>query len=311
VTADAAGPIAALQGLERALAEALSALAGMSEPRRSTAMTIVLELDRVLARYEELAAVTEPLLARADLGDGLAAELRKPTAQLEQLRAELAPLRQELDHLDSIEGELHAALEEQREVEARLATLRRLQRLAADLPELRQQRLALEKRSRDLVDEAERDEQALASAAEELARVAGERIADLNEDVRRRVQEACDRQAEVEEKLRERERKVSELDTARDRMEEELRVADGALLRAGERHDRMRDELQRTLLDLERYAGYDREVADALGGPASVEVALVEVRERLQQIDGGLRRAIEARQRDHEAEHARRLPGPS
>ncbi|MCP2167289.1 coiled-coil domain-containing protein [Goodfellowiella coeruleoviolacea] len=298
--AAAAGPddaATALLALRHALAWAARALA-TDRPHAATdpaAVELVIAVDDALTEVDELVRQVPDVAEAGVAGTPVTEYLNQQAEALAELADRVAVTRREHEALFAVEAELRACGAEHDEIQRHVAELHRLERLARDLPAIRDQRDSLARRLATMRSPVAEAEDALAATAHEVLVLREELLANLDT----RTQELLRQVRDVEARWADQRRRLAEDESRlRDKVAEyeKLRTERDGLLRAAAAHA----EIDRDLVD--------RLAAVREGGPLDkVRAMLSDVRTTLDTVDSALADALARHDRFAE-EHRRVLP---
>jgi uncharacterized membrane-anchored protein YhcB (DUF1043 family) len=302
-TLTANGPEAALGALECALAWAAQELPGTDASDPETVFDTVVALDRALVQVDGVVAVARALLPSAPTGPKVQQRLVERLAELDRLRHEVAAARVELERHLSSEAELRDLTADHSRVTGELAELARLEQLADELPAIREQHTALEKRLGESAEQAAGVEHDLQETAGGLLLLSEERYALLAPGVAQTLAEATAAQDRLATARRELAAYTGEL-TAAVKGFEELRGLRDARLEALRIYRRLDQELIDGLVTADGTEA--DEVVDKDTEPAGLErakAAMAEIEQRLTEVDAVLTSVLNDHTRTYEKAH--------
>lgn len=297
VASDEAG--AELRALGRAGELALQVIRQATASRDGgpvSAIEAVILLDDALQQLRALQGAVPELLAAARPGPAVESAILADTGELSMLEEQVRAARRELDLTSAREQQTRARLAELSALKEQVDELRRLERLAAVLDGLNEQRHVIEERLvmlRQLTGDPER---AIAADAGEVIRLAEDRralLAPLVRDALTRADEALRSLAAEEERARaERE----QLDGARQRHDQLVAERDGRLAQLAA-HARADRALAAALSDIGTAPG-------AAGPLDQLRATLDGISAQLASVDGALRDTVTSAQDEYDREHA-------
>ena len=310
---DGGGDLAALDVLGLVLRWSVEVLRADALAAPGAAFRAVAAADRALAPAPALFATLMSLVAHCEPSPEVAADLSRHAERLAELKRRTAPQRERLAALQQAEERLRAETACHDEIAARIAELERVERLAADVGRLREQRDRLEERARDVAVAVTTADTELKAAGEHLISVTGELLDSLARDTRAVLLRAREQDTMLQDQLAERRAAIERTTAETERLRVELAEAEAEAAAARARHESLHAEADARLAALRRHAAADQAVAEALAGRSSpgsegearprtlVEDAvqgLAEIDARLAEIDELLGRVLNADEHD-------------
>ena len=310
---DGGGELAALDVLGLVLRWSVEVLSADVLVAPADAFRAIAAADRALAAAPALFAALMSLVAHGEPSPEVAADLSRHAERLAELQQRIAPERDRLAALQQAEARLRAETAYHNEIAAQIAELERVERLAADVGRLREQRDRLAERAQGVAASVTTADAELEAAGEQLITVTGELLDSLAHDTRAVLLRAREQDAQLQDQIVERHAAIDRTAAETERLRAELAEAEAEAATARADHQSLRAEADARLAALRRHAAADRAVAEALAGwrspgsagesrpPTLVEDAihgLAEVDTRLAEIDELLGRVLSADGRD-------------
>jgi len=292
-------PGAALRALGRAGERALQVIrlaTASGDGGAVSAIEAVILLDDALQQLSPLPAAVPELLAAARPGPAVESAVMAGAGGLSELAEQVSASRRELDQASAREQQTRTRLAELSALKEQVDELRRLERLAAVLDGLNEQRQVIQERLAMLRRLTGDPEQAIAAGAAEVITLAEDRRALLTPHVR----DALTRAGEALQSL------AAEEDSARAEQER--------LSAAQQRHAQLVAERDERLAQLEAHTRADSALAAALsvtgatlasGGPLEQLRGMLDgISAQLTAVDDALRDALASGQDDYDRQHA-------
>jgi len=310
---DGGGQLVALDVLGLVLRWSLDVLRADSLAAPGAAFRAVAAADRALAPAPALFATLMSLVAHGEPSPEVAADLDRHAERLAELKRRTAPQRERLAALQEAEERLRAETACQEEIAADIAELERVERLAADVGLMRQQRDRLEERARNVAVVVTTADAELKAAGDHLISVSNELLASLASDTSAVLIRAREQDRMLQDQLAEHRAAIERATAETEQLRAELAEAEAGAAAARARHESLHAEADARLAALRRHAAADQAVAEALAGWSSpgsgeevrpstlVEEAvrgLTEVDVRLTEIDELLGRVLNADEHD-------------
>jgi len=317
-TLEGDGDLVALDVLGSVLQWATDVLRGDAVDTPATAFRAVALADRAFAVAPALFSALTALVERGEPAAEVAADLEHHRERLAELQWRMEPQRERLAALLEAEERLRAEIARQDEITARIAELERIERLGADVAELRAQRDKLEERAQVVAATVISADAELSAAGERLITLTGELLDSLARDTRALLLRAREQDRLLEARLAERRTATERIAAETERKRAELAQAEAAAAEAQARYERAHTEAAGRLAALQRYAAADHAVGAALAGRPregdetrengsgnrallpDVMHALDEIQARLAEVDAVLGQALTADKQNRE-----------
>jgi DNA repair exonuclease SbcCD ATPase subunit len=294
------GP-SAIELLGQVLAAAAGELNAAATP--AAAFRAVAAADRALTAAPEFFAAISAVIARGEPAPEVAADLCRYQEQSAQLDQAIAPLRARYDELARAEDRLRAQAAREEELHAQIVELERIEKLAARVAEIQDQKERLEERVRAASDPVAATEQELCDVAGTLITLSDATLATLTEATRALLDRAREQDDLLSASRGERQRAAAEAERAR----QELATAEAELAQVRAEYETVHAEAAARLGELRIHQAKNQDVAQAVAGQgagadedaaahsdplASALLALSEVGGRLAEIDAMLGAAL-------------------